>query len=170
MAVVNGNRISKRVRPVGLDFGNAHLAMANHSGNGNQAYAYNGHFQIQQSPYHHPLSPQQQVSPTHYFADVYASEAASHYHLSAQQMLPVSFQQQFQQDHAMVHGYQSNQHHQAHSPSVPTQCFTTIQPLYEDSDNESQESKNEDSMKSEGVEPALEGFPNVDEFDALMAR
>jgi hypothetical protein len=174
MAAVNGSRICKRSRPAGMDFGNAHLAMTHHPGSENQNYAYNGHFQVQQSPYHQ-LSPQQQVPTTTYFTDVFASETSplpSHYHISTQHVLPVSFQQQFQQDHALVQRYQfSPSHHQTQSPpSVSTQQFTAIQPAYDDSDNENQESKNEDTMKSESVEPALEGFPNVDEFDALMAR
>ena len=91
--------------------------------------------------------------------------------MSAQQMLPVTFHQQFQQDHSMIHGFHFNQHHQPQSPpSVPTQRFTAVHAAYDDSDIESQESKNEDTIKSEAVEPALEGFPNVDEFDDLMAR
>lgn len=37
-------------------------------------------------------------------------------------------------------------------------------------DTESQESFNEDTRASEPVEPAMEGYPDVKEFDDLMKR
>jgi hypothetical protein len=37
-------------------------------------------------------------------------------------------------------------------------------------DTESQESFNEDTKASEPVEPAMEGYPDVKEFDELMKR
>jgi hypothetical protein len=39
-----------------------------------------------------------------------------------------------------------------------------------ESDVESQESFNEETMQSEPVTPALDGFPDVREFDQLMKR
>ncbi|EEH16898.2 hypothetical protein PABG_06985 [Paracoccidioides brasiliensis Pb03] len=76
---------------------------------------------------------------------------------------------QTQQHSPLSHGYQYPIHYIAQSRYPPSQRYLTIPDPLRDVEIERQESCNENLMVSEPVLPPLEGFPDVGEFDQLVA-
>ncbi|KAJ5495603.1 hypothetical protein N7539_000719 [Penicillium diatomitis] len=77
--------------------------------------------------------------------------------------------------HAHQHQHQHS-HSQSHAPSqymaqsryMQTPRYLPLRDALSETEIESQESRNEGTMLSEPVVPALDGFPDVKEFDQLM--
>ncbi|KAA8647540.1 uncharacterized protein ATNIH1004_006234 [Aspergillus tanneri] len=58
----------------------------------------------------------------------------------------------------------------AHNRYLQTSRYLPLREALSETDIESQDSRNENTMLSEPVIPPLDGFPNVREFDQLMKR
>jgi hypothetical protein len=99
----------------------------------------------------------------------------SSYHFPQHSFNPYGsqFGQPYGPQSSLSPGLQHLQYSSEHSiPSMTTQDDPKIHhpPQYSEIEIESQESRNEISKLSEPVVPALDGFPDVKEFDQLMQK
>ncbi|KAK2791492.1 hypothetical protein FQN53_002601 [Emmonsiellopsis sp. PD_33] len=132
-----------------------------YSSNEDHDYAYSGSSQygLSQPSLHsypaHLLSTYSQHSPV----SSEASPLSPHYSTSHSMYAPQS-----QQHSPLAHGYQYT-HQYVTPPRYPSHRYISFQDHVE---IEEQSSCNENTMASEPVVPALEGFPDVAEFDQLV--
>ncbi|OAX78646.1 hypothetical protein ACJ72_07044, partial [Emergomyces africanus] len=130
-----------------------------------QGYTYspNSQYGISQPPLHsystHVLSPYSHTSPV-------SSEGS---HLSSHYTTSHPVYAQAQQHSPLTHGYPYPTQYTSQSRHPATHRYLSFPDPLRDVEIESQESCNEQSMTSEPVLPPLEGFPDVVEFDQLVA-
>lgn len=141
------------------------LIMTHPYSNGeDQGYVYGGNssYGLSQQSFH-SYSPQMLASYGQHHPQVSSDSSLGTHYATSQSM-----QGHLTHPGPISHGYQLPYAHQSRYPSgrgyfaIPASC--------REPEIEGQESSNEFSMASEAVIPALEGFPDVREFDQLMQR
>ncbi|PGH30001.1 hypothetical protein GX50_07248 [[Emmonsia] crescens] len=127
------------------------------------AYSPSSQYGVSQPSLHsystHLLSPYSQTSPV-------SSEVS---HLSPHYATSHSVYAQTQQHSPLTHGYPYPPQYLAQSRYPTSHRYLSFPEPLRDVEIERQESCNEHSMASEPVLPPLEGFPDVVEFDQLVA-
>jgi hypothetical protein len=145
------------------------LAMSHQYANGgDQEFMYNeNNLYGYSQPSCHSYTPQLLASYSHQHSAVSSDAGQLNHHYPTTQP---TFAQSPPQHPLLSHGYQYPQQYASQSryPHLH-RSFPLHDPLREP-EIESQESCNEHTMMSEPVVPALEGFPDVREFDQLMKR
>ncbi|KAL4879993.1 hypothetical protein BJY04DRAFT_208284 [Aspergillus karnatakaensis] len=131
-------------------FINPHISLPAPGGHGDS-------HEFEAGPYHFAQHHFSSYSPHFSLPYNHTGVSTHHPHGTAMPQIP---------DHASLH------HSPAHCVSQPRYLQTSpYLPLHEalaETELESQDSRNEDTMLSEPIIPPLEGFPNVKEFDKLV--
>ncbi|PGH10969.1 hypothetical protein AJ80_07326 [Polytolypa hystricis UAMH7299] len=144
--------------------GAAGLAMPHQYSSGEeQNYVYSNNNQYVTQSSYNPYASQMLASYSQQHSPV-TSDAS---HLSSHYSSPQSLYAPSPQPSVLPHGYQYTQQYSSHSRYPSTHRYFAHE-AFREPDIEAQESCNENTMQSEPVIPALEGFPNVQEFDQLM--
>jgi hypothetical protein len=155
---------------------NPHIGMSHHYSNGNGS---NHFFNNGQIPYQTACSPYSAYSHNYLPTQNGLSTPPSPMYMQS----PTSLGMQYQTLPPARSSYTSYTHHSRTMPhstyphsTLPTQRQTPrlslgtdlhMSPLH---DTEPQDSHNRDTMLSEPMEPPLEGYPDVKDFDELMRR
>jgi hypothetical protein len=145
---------------------NAHMVLPHYSNNGGASYIYgNGHV---------PYTAINAVYPT-YTTTYSPNNNITHFTPESSQMAV-----QYQQNPTHVatslspRSTVAQAQYLAPQSSMPQYSYANRAVLSRDSysliDTEDQDSANRESMLSEPISPVLEGYPDVHEFDVLMAR
>lgn len=144
---------------------NAHMVTPNYSSNSNATYFYgNGHL---------PYTTINPVYPT--YATAYSPTSAEVHFAPETSQMPLRYQKpshlpsSLSQPHTVV-----QPQYQPPRPSTQRHSYANRAVFPQDSylmiETEDQDSVNRDTMLSEPVCPALEGYPDVKDFDLLIRR
>lgn len=150
---------------------NQHLGMSHHCNGNGYNYLYNNG-QVQYEPVNASYSsysptylPSQHGTSSSMYMPTPTSMAHQHY-----QLLPPTRPTMPQQPRYSFPGYSSSNVPTQRPPQQPRLQLGHELSLNPMADIESQESCNSENMLSEPILPALDGYPDVHEFDDLMKR